>query len=56
MLNYLKQEPITLHCRIHERKCGGNHTALFFEISPQAADQPIWEEFGKILSGFNCKQ
>jgi hypothetical protein len=53
MLNYLKQEPITLHCRIHERKCG-NHTALFFEISPQATDQVIWKEFDKILREFTC--
>lgn len=53
MLNYLKQTPITLHCRIHERKCG-NHTALFFEISPREASDPIWEAFGKILSGFTC--
>jgi hypothetical protein len=56
MLNYLKQQPITLHCRIHERKCGGNRTALFFEISPQEFNQPVWEAYKKILSGFTCSQ
>jgi hypothetical protein len=56
MLNYLKQQPITLHCRIHERKCGGNRTALFFEISPQDFNDSIWEAYKKILSGFTCKQ
>jgi hypothetical protein len=55
MLNYLKQEPITLNVRIHERKCGGNHTALFFEISPQPATHAVWETYKEILGGFTCK-
>jgi hypothetical protein len=55
MLNYMAQRPITLNCLVHVKSCQElNHTAVYFEISPQKFTHPIWNEFNKMLDDFEC--
>jgi hypothetical protein len=53
MLNYLTQKPQVLNCIVHVKPCDAKqHTAVFFEVSPQASTHPIWKEMEQLWSGF----
>lgn len=56
MLDYMQQEPITLHVRVHVRTCGDNKTVVFNEISPQPYTSPTWEKLDDIWNGFRCSK
>ncbi len=57
MLDYIAQKPITLNCIIHLKTCKtGNHTPVFFKISPKPPAHNIWKEFEKINESFDCKK
>ncbi len=56
MIDYMKQEPITLNCIIHLKYCAGNNnTFLFHEISPQPFTDSTWENLHKLWRAFECR-
>ena len=57
MFDYLGQHPITLNFRGHVKDCSARgHIPLFWELSPQPFEHPIWNEFKKIRDKFNCEE
>jgi hypothetical protein len=55
MLDYMKQEPITLNSMVHLKSCPGQNTVyLFHQISPQPFTDSVWKSLDKIWAGFEC--
>ncbi|QJB31616.1 hypothetical protein HF329_09960 [Chitinophaga oryzae] len=55
MLDYMALEPITLNCVVHLFRCKkDNHTGIYFEVSPKKSNDPLWQQFEKLLS-VQCK-
>jgi hypothetical protein len=56
MLDYHAQEPIVLNCLIHVKDIENpNHTAIYFEISPQPFSHIVWEKMNEIGDSFDTK-
>jgi hypothetical protein len=57
MLDYMKQNPMVLNCKIHLKSCSGeNKTCIFYELSPQPLTHNIWLSLDKLWSDFKCKK
>lgn len=57
MLDYMKQVPITLHCKVHLRSCSEeNKTIIFYELSPQPYSHKTWINLDKLWSDLKCKK
>lgn len=55
MLDYMRQEPITLNCRVHLISCSQqNNVYQFYEISPQPLTHNIWKILSVFREGFKC--
>lgn len=55
MLDYMQKKPITLNCIVHLKSCSGqNKTFLFYEISPKAFNETIWQTLDQLWSDFSC--
>ncbi|HUS01983.1 MAG TPA: hypothetical protein VMY77_09665 [Chitinophagaceae bacterium] len=55
MLDYMKQEPITLNCMVHLTSCPQqSNTYLFHEISPKPFTDSVWKSLHQIWTGFAC--
>jgi hypothetical protein len=55
MLDYMEQKPITLNCLVHVSSCGNQPNGfVFFEISPQPADSPVWTSLDLLWKNFTC--
>lgn len=55
MTNYMNQEPITLICKVHLKKCAGaDNTFLFFELSPQPFTHDVWSALDQLWTSFSC--
>lgn len=56
MLDYHTQESIILNCLIHVKDISTlNHTAIYFEISPQPFSHIIWNKMNEIGNSFSVK-
>jgi len=55
MLNYLVPKPQVLNCLIHVRNCTPEHTAIFFEVSPQPATHAIRKQMDQLWRDFRCE-
>lgn len=55
MLDYMAQQPITLHVRAVMKTCSSEHTVILFQISPAAEQSPIRKKLREIADGFRCK-
>ena len=56
MFNYLGQTPMTLNYLVHIKSCTAqNRIPLFFEISPQPFDHPLWHKLREIKQKFVCE-
>jgi hypothetical protein len=57
MLDYMKQEPITLNCIVHVKTCPGQtNTYLFHELSPRPFTDTVWKSMDQIWSAFTCTE
>lgn len=57
MLDYHKQEPITLNCKVHFKACNvADKSFLFFEISPKPETDSVWIPLEKIWTDFRCSK
>jgi len=58
MLDYHKQEPITLNCAVHVKSCSeqADKSFLFFQISPKPITDPVWQPLEKIWTDFKCSK
>ena len=55
MLDYMEQKPILLNAIVHKKICPDkDHFLLFFEISPKASNDPVWEKMNKLYNDFKC--
>jgi hypothetical protein len=55
-LDFLTGQPITFNARIRVRTYPEvDHTAILFEISPQAYQQPVWGKMNIIITGFSVR-
>ena len=55
MLDYMKQEPITLNCVVHLKYCPRQkNTYLFHELSPRPFTDSVWKSLDNIRAGFSC--
>ena len=55
MLDYMKQEPITLNCIVHVKTCPQqSNTYLFHELSPKPFTDSVWKNLAQIWAGFSC--
>jgi hypothetical protein len=55
MLDYMTQQPITLHFRVHVKNCTEqDRTAVFIELSPKPYKHAIWMAFDRIHNRFEC--
>gem|GEM_PF-303416 len=56
MLNYLVQRPMVLNCVIHLKAYNAKQrTALFFEVSPQPLQHPVWQQMNQLWSDFHVE-
>lgn len=56
MLDYHAQQPITLNCLIHVKGIqNSNHSAIYFEISPQPFSHSVWKKMNEIGESFDAK-
>jgi len=56
MLDYHNQKPIRLNCMVHVKNSKAiNHTAVYFEISPQPLSHLIWQKLNEIDESFRLK-
>jgi hypothetical protein len=56
MLDYHTQMPIKLNCLIHIKdNKQTNHTAIYFEISPEPFSHSIWQKLSEIADSFKVK-
>ena len=56
ILDYHSQQPITLNCLIHVKDSKtNNHTAIYFEISPQPFTHPVWQKLNAMGDKLNIK-
>ncbi|MCL4638489.1 MULTISPECIES: hypothetical protein [Olivibacter] len=56
MLDYMPVVPIELNCVIHLFRCKeDNRTGIYFAVSPKKLNDPLWQEFEKLLT-VNCRQ
>ena len=57
ILDYMKQEPITLNCVIHLKYCiETGKTFLFFQLSPEPFTTKNWSILNDIWSQFICSK
>ena len=58
MLDYMQQQPITLHCVVHLNKCTTwpGKTFVFYEISPQPPGEEVWVDMNNIYLSFDCSK
>lgn len=57
MLDYMKQVPITLFCKVHLRSCSQeNKTFMFYELSPQPFSHNVWLGLNKLWNDLKCKK
>lgn len=57
MLDYMKQVPITLFCKVHIGSWSEeNKTLMFFELSPQPFTHKVWLDLHKLWSDLKCKK
>lgn len=55
MVDYMQQKPITLNCIVHLRSCPATGKAfIFYELSPKAFTEAVWQSLHKVLDGFSC--
>lgn len=55
MLDYMAQKPITLNCLVHLGVCANQPNGfIFFEISPQPANSPVWTSLDLLWKNFSC--
>jgi hypothetical protein len=55
MLDYMTQTPMVLNALIHKKNCPDkNHSYIFFEISPRALTDPVWQKLNKLYEGLEC--
>lgn len=54
MLDYMAQQPLVLHCKVHLKSCGEDKTFIFFELSPQPFSQNVWRSLDKLWLEFKC--
>jgi hypothetical protein len=55
MLDYMKQQPITLNCIVHVKTCPQqSNTYLFHKISPKPFTDSVWKSLDQIWDGFFC--
>jgi hypothetical protein len=53
----MTQQRIVLNTLIHVRHCElQKKTPVFVEISPKPLAHSIWQQFHKIVEGFQCDQ
>jgi hypothetical protein len=56
MTDYHTGRPMILNCLIHIKECKDQqHTAAWFEVSPQAFGHPVWKQMNAVGADFNCK-
>ena len=57
MLDYMTQQPIKLHYRVHVKHCTEQkRTAVFIELSPKPYQHPVWTKLDRINTRFGCNQ
>ncbi len=57
MLDYMQQQPITLNCIVHLKKClEENKTIVFYELSPKPFIHGIWKSLNQLWLDFKCKK
>lgn len=57
MLDYMAQQPMTLHCIVHiKRDEEKGRTFVFHELSPQPPDSTIWKSLNKLWLDFDYKK
>jgi len=57
MLDYMSQQPITLHFVIHIRSCAGkDKTFVFHEISPMPYTDDVWKKLHQLWANFKCNK
>jgi hypothetical protein len=55
MFDYLGRHPMTLNCLVHVKACDDQrHIPVFFEISPQPFDHPLWRDLKQMKEKFSC--
>lgn len=57
MLDYMEQKPILLNCVVHVKKCAGRKEGfIFYEISPKATTEKVWERLDALWKSFACAE
>lgn len=52
MLDYMTQRPMVLNCIVHVKEAGkSGKSAVLVAVSPQAIQQPVWNQFNSIGEG-----
>jgi hypothetical protein len=55
MFDYMGRKPIVLNFFVHLKSCPtGHHIPLFWEISPQPVDHPLWDRLKEGERKFSC--
>lgn len=55
MLDYMGRKPIVLNFFVHLKACPArNHIPLFWEISPQPVNHPLWARLKEMKQKFSC--
>ena len=55
MFDYMGRKPIVLNFFVHLKSCPArNYIPLFWEISPQPVDHPLWARLKEMKQKFSC--
>lgn len=55
MLDYMAQKPMTLHAKVHIKKCpGSSQIIVFYKLSPKPFTDQIWLKLDALWTGFKC--
>ncbi len=55
MFDYMAEQPITLKCIIHQKKCWQpNRRVLLVEVSPQPFNHAVWKSLEYLNTSFRC--
>ena len=56
MLDYHTQKPMILNCLVHVKATNTpNHSAIYFEVSPQPFSHKVWQQLHQIGAGFKMR-
>lgn len=56
MTDYMQQNPITLNCIVHLKRCPDRKTFVFHELSPKPFTHPVWSGLNQLWLAFKCKK